>query len=115
MAIDELQHLAIRGHDGGRQVQESGQHGFEAAEIAQGEFADDKWVRQNEIRVEQRSKCGFTDAKMGDPDGRVSQNHAEAGRRLGGALRRGSAPPSRASRRALSRSMSALSASRTRL
>ena len=40
VAINELQDFAIGSHDGGRQVQESGQHGFPVAEIAQGEFAE---------------------------------------------------------------------------
>src|SRR3982074_3452536 len=52
---------------------------------------------------------------MVDPDGRIDQDHVELDRRRGGALRQRSLPPRRANRRALSRSMRALSASRTRL
>src|SRR5258708_7396424 len=52
---------------------------------------------------------------MIDPDGRIGQDHVELDRRRGGAFRPGSLPPRRANRRALSRSMRALSASRTKL
>src|SRR6478736_6236119 len=52
---------------------------------------------------------------MVHPDGRIDQDQADLARRRGGAFRSGSLPPRRASLRALSRSMSALSASRTRL
>jgi hypothetical protein len=47
-----------------------------------------------------------------DPHRRIDQNHFLAIRRRRGALRLGSLPPKRASRRAASRSINALSASR---
>ena len=50
---------------------------------------------------------------MIDPNATIDQNHFAADRRRTGISRSGSLPPSRARRRALSRSMRALSASRT--
>jgi hypothetical protein len=48
-----------------------------------------------------------------DPNRRIDQDHAEPGRRRGIGFKSGSVPPRSANRRALSRSISALSASRT--
>src|SRR5260370_24871415 len=115
VAIDEMQDLRICGDARARQVRHGVQHGLALTQIAQSEFADDEGVGQNHSGVEPAGKRLVARAKMVDPDGRIDQDHAEADRRRGGASRPGSLPPRRASRRALSRSMRALSASRTRL
>ena len=54
-----------------------------------------------------------TGAQMIDPDRSIDQDHLVVGRRRGTGAKSGSLPPSRAKRRALSRSISALRASRT--
>ena len=113
--VDEMQNFGISGDAGLRQIHQCVQHDFTLTQVAQGQLADDKRMGQDRSSLEQRGERLLACAKMGDPNRRIDQDHADVGRRRGGAFRRGSLPPSRASRRALSRSIRALSASRTRL
>src|SRR5271165_656789 len=115
VTITEAEDFRVRGDYGGRQVQEGGQDGLTLAEDAQRKFADDQGVRQNPPDIEQYGQCRVARPQMIDPDRRVYEDHDRADRRLGGAMRLGSLPPRRASRRALSRSIRAFSASRMRL
>jgi hypothetical protein len=72
-------------------------------------------MSQNLTSFEEGGELPVVCAQMIDPDRRIDQDHGRAGRRRRGVFNLGSVPPSRANRRALSRSISALSASRTRL
>ena len=115
MVVDEMENLRVRGDACMGQAGQRVQHDFALTQIAQGKFADDKGVRQDRSRIEQRGEGLVAHPQMLDPDRRIDQDHIEPDRRRGGAFRPDSLPPRRANRRALSRSMSALSASRTRL
>jgi hypothetical protein len=58
---------------------------------------------------------GIAGPQMVDPNRGIDQDHPGIGRRRAGACSPGSLPPKRASRRALSRSIKAFNASRTKL
>jgi hypothetical protein len=68
---------------------------------------------QDGATIEKVSERAVPTPQMVNPDRFIDQNQVIFGRRRGDALRLRSLPPSRASRRALSRSIKALSASRT--
>jgi len=72
-------------------------------------------VHQHPSGTEEIDKRRVPAAQMIYPNRRINQDHAGRDRRRGGAFSAPSLPPSRAKRRALSRSISALSASRTKL
>src|SRR4051812_37422837 len=82
--------------------------------MAQRQLADDERMRYHLPAIEQHRKALVAAAQMVDPDRGIHQDHAALIRRRGGAFKSGWVPPSRASRYALSRSMSAFSASLTR-
>src|SRR5215831_8561013 len=100
MTIDEAQNFVRRGDDGLGEVREEGQHHAAAAKGAQSNFADDEGMRQNQTGVEKRGERRFAPTKW-SVEIDVAQDHRSIGRRLGGALTRGSLPPRRASRLAL--------------
>jgi len=52
-AVDEAQDLRVSRHAGARQIQQRGQNDVALAHVAQGEFADDKRMRQHASGVEQ--------------------------------------------------------------
>src|SRR5271165_6903995 len=108
VAADEVQDLHISGDADLRQVRQSIQDNGAPAEIAEGEFADDKGVRQRPSCIEQVDERLAPGAEMVYPNRGIDQNHAGRDRRRGGAFNPLSLPPSFASRRALSRSISAL-------
>src|SRR5262245_62184909 len=70
-------------------------------------------MREDQAGLEQRRKLAIARTQMVDPDRRIDQDHGRVARWRGGAFSLDWVPPSRASRRALSRSIRALSASRT--
>ena len=74
-------------------------------ERAAGELPDDKWVRHDVAAFESIDEIWIRPMEMIDPHGRVDENHAV--RRRFAARAFGSVPPSFASRRALSRAISA--------
>ena len=115
MTLDEMKDFRVSRNTGMGQVRQSLQHYFALMQVAQSKFADNEGVRQNPPRVEQCGERLVARPQMVDPDRRIGQDHAALDRRRGGGVRPGWLPPRRAKRRALSRSMSALSASRTRL
>ena len=115
VAIDEMPNFRIRGDHGVRQIRQGIQHYLSLTQIAQGEFTNNKRMCQSHSGAEHIRKLLFARAEVVHPNGRINQDHAGVARRRGGASRPGSLAPSRASRRALSRSMSAFNASRTRL
>src|ERR1700722_3125538 len=81
--------------------------------MAERDFTDDKRMAQNLFRKKQLDKCFVTRPQVIDPYRCVDQNHFRVRLRRGIA-RLGALPPSRANRRAASRSTRAFSASRTR-
>ena len=76
------------------------------------QFADNQRVRKNFSPLQQPLECGIVPAKVIDPYRGINQYH-RAARRRGATVNSGSLPPSLASRRALSRSISAFNASRS--
>jgi hypothetical protein len=114
VVADEVQNLDIGSDAGLRQIQHSIQDDVALTEIAERELAKNKGVRQHLSGLEELNKRLAPGAEMVYPNRGVDQNHAGLGRRRGGAFNPRSLPPSLANRRALSRSIRALSASLTR-
>src|SRR3954471_12776891 len=81
--------------------------------MSKGNFANNEGMDDYAAIIELRLHRRVLAPQMVDPDRAVCQDHLPK-RRRGGAFNRGEVPPSRARRRALSRSIRALSASRTR-
>ena len=71
-------------------------------------------MHQNATGLEQTCEGLVANPQMIDPNRGIDEDQAGSGRRRGAFARSGSLPPMRASRRALSRSINALSASRMR-
>jgi hypothetical protein len=115
LPLDKFENLPIGRGTGLGQVCQGSKNDPPRMQITQREFADDKWMCQDLPGVEKGCELPVARAQMLHPDRRIGQDHERAGRRRGGAFSLGWVPPRRANRRALSRSMSALSASRTRL
>jgi len=115
LASDGVQHLDIGGDAGLGQIRQGVQDDGALTEIAESELAKDKGVHQHPSGTEEIDKRRVPAAQMIYPNRRINQDHAGRDRRRGGAFSAPSLPPSRAKRRALSRSISALSASRTKL
>lgn len=115
VTLDETQDFRIGGDASTGQTQQGVHDDLAMTEITQSKFTENARMRENHSGIEQAGEHLITRAKMIDPNRGVNQDHLEPGRRRGGAPRPGSLPPRRANRRALSRSIRALSASRTRL
>jgi hypothetical protein len=114
IVIDEMQDLWLGGDAGTRQIGEGSQHDLTLRRLLRASSPITKgWVRTMPAWSSLASVF-VVPAQMIDPDGGIGQDHARVVRRRGGASRAGSLPPKRANRRALSRSIRALSASRTR-
>ena len=111
--IDETNNLRIVGDCGMREVLQAAQHDLALTQIAHRQLADHKGVRQYPAAIEEVGQGCIAGPKMVDPDRRIDQDHLLVGRRRGIGRKAFSLPPNFASRRALSRSISALSASRT--
>jgi hypothetical protein len=84
-----------------------------APQVSERELAGDPWMTEYVASLEHRGKQLVAAAEMIDPDAGVDQDHRAGGRRRGIATRSGCVPPSLARHRALSRSINAVSASRT--
>ena len=114
LAIDKSQNLVIRRNHRLRQLAERSENHLALTDIAESQFTEDKRMAQHLTLAEQITQGRVRRAKMVDPDRGVREDHLLAGRRLGTGCKSGSLPPSNARRRALSRSISALSASRSK-
>jgi hypothetical protein len=114
MLVDEMEHFVLCGRDGLGQNLQSAQNEAALPQITQRKLAYHKRMNQNLSGVEQMHKGLLARAQMIDPHRRVDQYHFRLGRRRRGVVRLGSLPPKRANRRAPSRSIKALSASRTK-
>jgi len=80
-------------------------------QIAAHNLADDEWMDAHAACFQRIDEPGVSTAQVVNPHRRIGEDHALADRRLGMGRNVGSLPPRRASRRALSRSMSARSPS----
>jgi len=79
-----------------------------------GKLADDEGMHKHLCRIEKGLQGAISCPQVIDPDRRVNEDHAtRRGRRRRIAFKRGSVPPSRASRRALSRAIKASRPMRT--
>jgi hypothetical protein len=114
MLTDEMQYLLVRGDDGLWHALQSVRDMTAWFQMAQRKFTNYKGMYQDLTSIKQLSESGVAPAQMIDPNRGVDQNHLGGARRRLGATNRGWLPPKRAMRRAASRSMSALSASRTK-
>jgi hypothetical protein len=112
--VDELQNLLIGGDACLWKIVQSVENKLALAQHAERELPDDERMREHRSGIEQGREGIVPYAKMIDPNGGIDQNHVRPERLRGAGIRSGSLPPRRASRRALSRSINALRASRTR-
>src|SRR5205814_9459384 len=74
-------------------------------QLATGDFADHEWMSEDLFPFERLNERRYRPVQMIDPDGGIDED--QAGRRRRGAFARGSLPPRRASRLALSRAIRA--------
>ena len=112
LTIDELQHFSVRGAVRLRQPPQHAQNLRTPPQIAERELTQHERVPEHLAVAQQRREYRAGRPQVIDPDRRVDEDHAGFGRRRGILFRSGSLPPSRANRRAASRSTNALSASR---
>jgi hypothetical protein len=114
--VDEMSDFLIRRDFGLRQVRQGIQNEIALPQPSQGQLTRHERMSKNLTSFEEGGELPVACAQMIDPDRRIDQDHGRVvGRRRGVTFNLASVPPSRANRRALSRSISALSASRTRL
>jgi hypothetical protein len=112
-AGDESHHFLIGSHYGLRQVLQGSQNQIAISQAAQCQFSRHKRVSQHLASIQESPQFAVALAQVVYPNRRIHQNHAGSGRRRGTSWSKGSDPPSEANRLALSRSINALSASRT--
>jgi hypothetical protein len=113
MVVDEIQHFLVRGDDGLRHEAQVFQNKMTLPQIAEGQFADYEGMYQDLSGLKQLLKRRVALAQVVAPYRRIDVDQADLDRRRRGATNLRSPPPKRAKRRALSRSINALSASRT--
>lgn len=114
LLLNEKQNFWIRGDNGLRQTLQRAQNQTTLTQIADGKLTDHEGMRQDSFVLKETSEGAVSGAQVIDPDGGVDQDHVDSGRRRGATSKLASLPPKRANRRALSRSINALSASRTK-
>src|SRR5262245_1047582 len=112
--LDKGHDFVVFSHDRLWEICQRSQDQISLLEITQGDFADHERVGENVPCFQQIDQQPVARAQVVYPDRSIDQDHAGRGRRRGGRLSAGSCPPRRAKRRALSRSIKAFSASRTR-
>jgi hypothetical protein len=112
LPLDKEENFRILGHDAPRQSFEREEHLLAVTEISAGELAHHERVRQHLRIAQERNQTIVAVAKVIHPYGGVNDDHAARVLRRRAGSSCGSEPPSRAKRRALSRSISAASASR---
>jgi hypothetical protein len=105
--FDEMSRLVIRRAWRDRELLEKIENFAAVPNVAARKLSDHERVNQNRIAFQRSDKRPISSTEMIHPYGRIDENHASAGRRLGIAFRPGSLPPSLASRRALSRAIRA--------
>ena len=110
--LDKSKNLVVGRDQGFRQFFQIRQDLAAIRESAECQFPDNERMGKNLPLLEKFDETRIVSTKMINPDRRVDQDHNSTLRR-GTSFRSGSLPPRRASRRALSLSMSAFNASRT--
>ncbi|MDW5593093.1 hypothetical protein VSS74_02005 [Conexibacter stalactiti] len=110
---DQTKDLVVLGDDRLGEVAQQAEDLVAVAEVGEREFADDARVREDGAVVEQAGERVVAVTEEVDPDGGIDEDHCGSLRRRRTSSSAGSLPPRRARRRALSRSISAPSASRT--
>src|SRR6266702_2702473 len=93
------------------QILQCAQHDVALLQVAHSQFANDQWMREHLPPLKQLLQCDVALAEVIDPNRSIDQDHFAVRRRVTG-INSGSLPPRLASRRALSRSISAFNASR---
>ena len=107
LIVDQTQDLQV-GRDGcPGEVEEQAENLAASGEVSERELADHPGVRQHVAVVEEPDELWFAGSEMVDPDRGVNEDHAGMVCRRETDVASGSLPASWASRRALSRSMSA--------
>jgi hypothetical protein len=109
--LDVIQRLRVRRHRRRRQFPQKAEHFAAVFQIAARQLAQDERMHQHAALFKGHGQRRCAGTQMIDPNRRVDQDHADCERRRGTGCNRGSLPPSRARRRALSRSIRALSPS----
>jgi hypothetical protein len=111
---DEVHDLIVFSHAHGAKLLKQLESCLAVREIAAGEFTDYERVNYDFAATEMLAEWGLALAKVVNPYRRVGEDHIAAEERLLGiGSSCGWVPPSLASRKALSRSMSAFSPSRS--
>jgi hypothetical protein len=114
MLFDEQQHLRLCGDCRMRQVMQCRKDRFALPKMPERNFPDDERMGQYVARLEQCREYLVAIPQMIHPNGRIDKDQQGFARRRGAIFALGSVPPRCASRRALSRSINAFRASRTR-
>jgi hypothetical protein len=73
MTVDEMEHFKVFGDGGAGQTRHCVQYDFALTQMAQGKFANDKRMRQDRARIEQRGEGLVARPEMVDPYGRIDQ------------------------------------------
>jgi hypothetical protein len=110
---DEMENFRIRGDGRLWQILQRPENNVPLPQIAQSQLTDYEGMTEDLTVVEQVAQRLVRGAEVVNPDRSVDEDHAGLRRRRAGSARLDSLPPKRANRRALSRSIKALSASRT--
>jgi hypothetical protein len=113
LPFDEMQDFLICRDTCPGQVFQGGQNDPVLPQMAKCQLSDNEGVQQDMAGFKQFRDRLIACPQMIHPDRCIEQDQAGSGRRREAIASSGSVPPNRASRRALSRSISALSASRT--
>lgn len=111
VALDHPKDLLVGRRDRPRKPAEVAKDARAVAKAAERDLAQDVRVHQNRSRCDQSGQPLVAAAEMVNPDYGVGED--QSSRRCGGVTSLGPQPLTRASRSAASRSISALSASRT--
>src|SRR6056297_876544 len=114
LRLDEEQDFIVTRPDGARQLVQQSEQLPAIPQITAGQLPKNERMHKNLPAVEEVHQLLVTATQVVDPDGGVHQSHDLAARRRGTGRSCGWLPPSFASRRALSRSISARRPSRTR-
>ena len=114
MAFNEKQYFVVAGSLERRHQAQLVKNISTGFQVAAGKFANNIRVNTDLTGLQKLDKAGMMPSKMIDPDRRVDQYHFVFGRLLGATARLGWDPPRRARRRADSRSIKAVSASRNK-
>jgi hypothetical protein len=113
MPVDEKQHFLGRSELGLWQVVKVAEDETARLKMTERKFTNHERMRQYLPSFEQLRESMIASSKVIYPDRSIGQDHFRGIRRRGGAFNRGWLPPRLAKRRAASRSIKALSASRT--